>query len=322
MCGTILTNNTERDYMNTFKKKSLITRMKISLPELEAYHRDQREYQYECNTAITGIRWRKLIHPILLVGLAVGRAISKDRLHIVQDLHTYSEKPVIFACTHIGWKDAYMNFAAVKTHAYLFLGDPRDLYRRVEGLLLHLNGVICVDTDQKRDRFIGKETCVRLLESGGNLLIYPEGAWNVTENQVVMPLFPGTAEIAIRTGAEIVPVAAEQYGKHYYVNIGRNIRTNELNLSQKKQLTDELRDTLCTLKWEIWERFGADSRKNISDDYSKTFLASLEAQMNDVYSLEDIYTTRYHQKVTSPQEAFTHLEHLIPCRENAFLFRK
>lgn len=127
------------------------------------------------------------------------------------------------------------------------------------------------------------------MESGGNLLIYPEGAWNITENQVVMPLFPGTAEIAIRTGAEIIPVATEQYGKHYYVNIGENIRTEGFDLSQKQKLTDELRDALCTLKWEIWEKYGVESRKNIPSDYLKIFLAEFESQMDEVYSLEDIY---------------------------------
>lgn len=57
---------------------------------------------------------------------------------------------------------------------------------------------------------------------GGDLLIYPEGAWNITENQVVMPLYTGTAEMAIRTGAEIIPIAIEQGGKRYYANIGEN----------------------------------------------------------------------------------------------------
>lgn len=307
--------------MNIFKKKSLLKRMMMPLPELEAYHREHRKYKYESNEKIKGIKLRKFIHLILLWGLAVGRVVSRDQLHIIQDLHKPSKKPIIFACTHIGWKDIEMNFAAVKTHAYLFLGDPRDLYRRTEGVLLGLNGVICIDTDHKEDRFIGKETGVRLLEAGGNLLIYPEGAWNVTENQPVMPLFSGTAEIAIRTGAEIIPVATEQYGKHYYVNIGRNIHIEEFDLSQKQKLTDELRDVLCTLKWEIWEKFGVTSRNNIPNDYLKTFLDGFEVQMNGVYSLEDIYLTRYHQKVVSPEEAFAHLQDLIPNRNNAFLFR-
>ena len=308
--------------MKSNNKKSFLRHMTMPLTELEAYYRTRREEQYEKNAPIKGIAWRTFIHPILLFGLAVSRAISKDRLHIVGDCHTNSNKPVIFACTHIGWKDIEMNFAAVKTHAYLFLGDPRDLYRRAEGVLLNLNGVICIDTDNKRDRFIGKETAVRLLEAGGNLLIYPEGAWNVTENQIVMPLFSGTAEIAIRTGSEIIPVATEQYGKDYYVNIGKNISVEGYTLEQKQKLTDDLRDVLCTLKWDIWEKYGADFLENIPDNYFKIFLARFEEQMDEVYTLEDIYITRYHQKVVTPEEAFAHLKEITPSRENAFLWRK
>lgn len=54
-------------------------------------------------------------------------------------------------------------------------------------------------------------------------MIFPEGAWNVTENLPVMPLFAGAAEMGILTGAEIVPIAFEKYGKDFYVNIGKNI---------------------------------------------------------------------------------------------------
>lgn len=86
-------------------------------------------------------------------------------------------------------------------------------------------------------------------------MIYPEDAWNIIENQVVMPLYSGAAEMAIRSGAEIVPIAMEQYDKTYYVNIGKNINLTGYALSQKRQATEELRDVLCTLKWEIWKNF-------------------------------------------------------------------
>lgn len=107
-----------------------------------------------------------------------------------------------------------------------------------------LNGAICCDTSSKSDRHIGKETCIRLLNQGGSLLIYPEGAWNILENQVVMPLYTGAVEMAIRTGVQNVPVAIEEYGKHYYVNIGRNINLADFSLGQKQEATDLLRDTL------------------------------------------------------------------------------
>ena len=292
------------------------------MEELQAYHRAERAYQYEQGTPIRGIRWRRVIHPLLLAVLAIGRRLDKEHLHVLNDRRRDTAKPVIYACTHVGWKDIEMNFASIKKHAYLFWGDPRGLYREIEGALLYLNGMICMDSDQKEDRFIGKETCVRLLEAGGSLLIFPEGAWNVLVDQVVMPLFTGTAEMAIRSGAEIIPLATEQYGHDYYVNIGENISVDGYDLSQKRELTDMLRDTLCTLKWEIWEQHGVEKRADIPSDYLTTFLAQYEEQMDEVYTIDDVHATRFRPKVTSLEEAFAHLQTLSPCRENAFLFNK
>ncbi|MBD5542237.1 MAG: hypothetical protein HDR00_13820 [Lachnospiraceae bacterium] len=162
-----------------------------------------------------------------------------------------------------------------------------------------------------------------MLQQGGSLLIYPEGAWNVIENQVVMPLYSGAVEMAIRTKTEIVPIAIEQYGKSYYVNIGNNVDMSKYILSHKKQATEGLRDILCTLKWEIWEKYGRVSRCDIPDGYIKTFLVGYEQQMDDVYTMEDVHNTRYKDRsITTKEEAFAFMKQLIPKRENAFLFRK
>lgn len=183
-----------------------------------------------------------MLHPILVSGVRINRIISGEKMYVINDRHMDTKKPIIYACTHIGWKDAERAFEAIKAHAYLFWGDPRELYRRMEGFLLYLNGAICCDTGNKDDRHIGKETCIRLLKQGGSLLIYPEGAWNIIENQVVMPLYSGAVEMAIRTGAEIVPIAIEQYEMQYYVNIGKNINIQRTTLSQNQEITNQLRD--------------------------------------------------------------------------------
>lgn len=295
--------------------------MKMPLPELEAYYRTCRAKAYDNNEPIKGITWRRRLHFLLIVGLRISRLISGEKLCVMQDQHTDTDKPLIYACTHIGWSDVEMAFAAIKAHAYMLWGDPGEMYRRIEGFLFHFNGVICCDSGYKKDRFIGKETCIRLLQQGGSLLIYPEGAWNIIENQVVMPLFPGTAEMAIRSGAEIVPIAIEQYDKSYYVNIGKNLNFADYGISQKQQATDELRDALCTLKWEIWERYGRTLRADIPDGYSKTFLERYEEQEDEAYTLEDVRNTCYHPKTASPEEVFAFMENLSPRRENAFLFR-
>ena len=178
-----------------------------------------------------------------------------------------------------------MILSSIGDHAYLFWGDPHEMYRDVNGFLLDINGIVVYDTGDKSDRYIGKESCIKWLNRGGNMLIFPEGAWNVTESLPVMPLFSGTTEMAIRSGAEIVPLAIERYGKNYTINIGQNISVSDLQLEQKQQLTDELRDAIATLKWEIWEQQPQTKRNEIPPDYR---LQELQDQMYGVYTMEDL----------------------------------
>lgn len=304
------------------KKKSFYQRMKMPISELEEYYRGRRADAYEGNEPVSGMRWRRILHPLLLLGLRISRIMTGEKLCVIKDKHVNKGKPLIYACTHIGGHDVEMAFAAIKSHAYAFWGDPKSMYRRIEGVLLDLNGAICVDSDYKWDRYIGKETAIRLLQQGGSLLIFPEGAWNIIENQVVMPLFSGTVEMAIRAGVEIVPIAMEQYGKKYYVNIGKNMDFDEYDVSRKKEATDQLRDILCTLRWEIWEQYGKALRKDIQKGYARVFLAHFEDYTDEAYTIEDIRNTRYHPKTPSPEEAFAFMRTLIPGNGNAFLLRE
>lgn len=305
------------------KKVPMLQRVTMPLSDLENYYREQRYIRFEQNARLSWIRARRCIHHALLLVLRIRQIFSGLSLTVIGDQRKKTEHPIIYACTHIGWDDVEIAYCALRNPSWLLLGDPRELYKSIDGLMLWMNGVICCETADKRDRYISKETCIKLLQQGGNLLIFPEGAWNISENLPVMKLFTGAAEMAIRTGAEIVPVAIEQYGKKFIANIGTNIRCSDYDLSQKQALTDLLRDAMCTLKWEIIEKYASDSRSNISSDYWKNFLLGIEAQMSDSYTLEDIEITRYHDKhITEPSEAFEHLQYLIPCRENAFLLRE
>ena len=304
------------------KHKNFFQRLMMPLPELEEYYRAQRAERYKNNEAIRGIKWRKRVHGLVISLIKLNCAVSGMKLTVIGDHRRKADHPLIYACTHVGRYDIEMAFQTIRDPLWLFMGDPGLVYKDLDGLILWFNGVIFTDTAYVEDRYIGKETCLKTLEQGGNLLIYPEGAWNITENQVVMPLFTGTAEMAIRTGAEIVPIAIEHYGKHYYANVGENISPAGYELSQKQLLTDHLRDVLCTLKWEIWEQFPSTSRASLPVDAAEQYLAEIMSQSENGYTVEEIIRTRFHRKETSPEEAFAHLKRLVPCRENAFLFRE
>ncbi len=126
-----------------------------------------------------------------------------------------------------------------------------------------------------------------------------------------MPLFTGTAEIAIRTGADIIPIAMEQRGKHYYANIGENISPSGYTIGQKKELTDFLRDILCILRWDIWERFPVEKRADLPEDAAAQYLEGIMSQTDNGYTVEEINRTRFHDRsVTSPEDTFAFLKEL------------
>lgn len=278
-----------------FKRKNIIYRTIMPLDQLIEYYRNERKYIYENNIPIKGIKWRKRIHKIMFAIIKMKRVLLHQKLTILHDEREDTDKTIIYACTHIGRYDIEMALESIQDTCFLFLGSPGKLYRSLNGALVYLFGFIGCDTTEKEDRHIAKELAIRTLKQGGNILIFPEGAWNITENQVVMKLYTGTIEMAIRSGADIVPIAIEQYENSFYINIGKNISLDETSdLNKKRKLSDDLRDTLCTLKWEIWEQFPITKRSSLPENMGQIFVEKIMSETANDYTLEEIERDRFH----------------------------
>jgi len=280
-----------------FKRKNIIYRTIMPLDQLIEYYRNERKYIYENNIPVKGIKWRKRIHKIMFAIIKMKRVLLHQKLTILHDEREDTDKPIIYACTHIGRYDIEMALESIQDTCFLFLGSPGKLYRSLDGVLVYLFGFIGCDTTEKEDRHIAKELAIRTLKQGGNILIFPEGAWNITENQVVMKLYTGTIEMAIRSGADIVPIAIEQYEKSFYINIGKNISLDKAtNLNEKRRLCDDLRDILCTLKWEIWEQFPIVQRSSLPENMGQIFVGRIMSETANDYTVEEIERDRFHEK--------------------------
>ena len=278
-----------------FKRKNIIYRTIMPLDQLIEYYRNERKYIYENNIPVKGIKWRKRIHKIMFAIIKMKRVLLHQKLTILHDEREDTDKPIIYACTHIGRYDIEMALESIQDTCFLFLGSPGKLYRSLDGVLVYLFGFIGCDTTEKEDRHIAKELAIRTLKQGGNILIFPEGAWNITENQVVMKLYTGTIEMAIRSGADIVPIAIEQYEKSFYINIGKNISLDETSdLNKKRKLSDDLRDILCTLKWEIWEQFPITKRSSLPENMGQIFVEKIMSETANDYTIEEIERDRFH----------------------------
>ena len=85
----------------------------------------------------------------------------------------------------------------------------------------------------------------------------------------MMKLFPGAVQAAKEAGVPIIPIAIEQRGKQFTLNMGDEICFEDV---EEAKAVEVLRDNMATLKWEIWERYGMEKRADIPRDYYEEFL--------------------------------------------------
>jgi hypothetical protein len=307
--------------MENFDKKNIIERMMLKQTELEGYYRELRKYELENQNPYIGIKIRKKLNKLVVLIFKISTFLDGQKMEILNDKHTKSNTSKIYAVTHIGRYDIENSIKSIKENCYFVWGDPGVLYKSPEKILTDMLGTIFVDTDNKEDRHVCLETMCKLLNLGANIQIYPEGAWNLQKNEPVMKLYTGVIEAAIRTRSEIVPVAIEQYNKRYVINIGENVNLNNKSINDKRKLADDLRDIMCTLKWQIWEKEGIFKRKDIADDWYEKFVNDIMKDSDIGYTEEVIEKTRYKDKnITNYEEAFEFLKNIDINKNNLFLF--
>lgn len=266
---------------------------------------------------------RQMLHPLILQIYRIKNRLGGFTHEILADRRSKTDRPIIFAVTHVGKFDIEIVSEAIQSHYCLLSGDYEHLQGIVEAPFLALNGVIYFNQNVKDDRRSATERMINLLREGGNLMYFPEGAWNLTPNLPMLPCYWGVVDIARQGNAVIVPVAAEQYGKHFKINIGENFDINVYGdgVLEKSRAIGDLRDELATLKYEIWETAPAKRTELAVDEWEQY----IEQRLSEwpYFNLDYIAELIYHPKCITPAaDAFAHLDKLMPHKENAFLFRK
>lgn len=219
---------------------------------------------------IKGVKVRRFIHPLLMKILAIKSILSGLTYEVIsEDKSAFRDKAVVYAITHIGKFDYEMLIEACDIFAYPFAGDWELMYATIDDYFLRTNGVLWVDTSDKEDRQNSFKFMTKALKQGIPMLIYPEGIWNLTENLPMMKIFPGAVQAAKECKVPVLPIAIEQVEKHFVINIGKEMNFDEV---EEAEAVQSLRDTLATLKWEIWEHLPPEKREDIPRDYHRKFV--------------------------------------------------
>lgn len=270
------------------------------------------------------LKTRQRLHKLVLLIFIIKNRLSGFKCKVIKDEREVTDRPVIFALTHVGKFDIEVSAVGIKDHFYLLSGDYEHLQGLVDGAFLHMNGVLYFNEKVKWDRHKVVDRMIEHLKSGGNLMYFPEGTWNLKPELPVLPCYWGIVDIAQKSNAIIVPVAVEQYEKKFKINIGKDLDMQQFGSDsvEKSRAISTLRDTLATLKWEIWESEPQLSRNEMSgnewDVYAKARLAEWP-----YFNLDYIDSMIYKPKNIVPnKEAFIHLGSISPTEQNAFLFNK
>lgn len=171
---------------------------------------------------------------------------NEKKLQNLAQLNT----PVIFAVNHTNSHDIPLACKVIKERASVLAGD--EIRYDINGLLLTLNDVTWVTRHDAKSRWQSKyDICLKLFNGLSNIM-FVEGTWNMTENKPMLPFNWGIIEIAQITECPIVPIVLEYTENSCIIKVGNPIKISIYD--DKKKAIDNLRDTMSTMRWYIWEQ--------------------------------------------------------------------
>ena len=267
------------------------------------------------------IRARKIISPVLR--FAIPFVTPNSKLKVLRRTRL-PKQPVLFAPTHGFREDIEHTVVMAKRQAYVLNGSLTQLYRSIDGITSWLAGVIPIDRTKKESRTSAKKKIVYALELGASVIMYPEGTWNKSPNQLMSGFFPGIYDVAKESGALVVPIATYRNGKKAY---GIMEEAFDICAYDRETGLRVLRDKLATMQYEMMEQYGQAKRTDFpygaeADVYWKQYVDDLMAQVKYYDYDVELHTKYVDKTVTSPEEAFAFLKMLEVKKENAFLWRK
>lgn len=301
--------------------------------------------------SVLGIRVRKFFAPLLRLVYRT-QTLYKIRIDHREPL-TYTKKGRIFAINHRQGDDIVTGANVAGQSAYIVFGNKYLSLDTTNGLGLWAYGMILLDRDNKTNRHCTYDKMKFVLEHGGNIIIYPEGYWNLddngeaderhgadghnSENWLIQDFNIGIFRLAQETGCEIVPTVLhyDEHGKKVcYGRRGKviTVKADDDIFEKKEQLLTIMR----TMYYEMMEKYSSYERAVLESNGQSIYEQWAELKKKLVKDC-DIDRTGYHldladekrigkakvaNPVVTPADAFAHLQYLKPCKENAFLFRK
>ena len=89
---------------------------------LELYYKLRQEHERRFYSKLT-LSQRKKIHFLILTIYKIKNRLGKFTYEVIKDERIKTDRPIIFALTHVGKFDIELTSEAIKDHYYLLSGD-------------------------------------------------------------------------------------------------------------------------------------------------------------------------------------------------------
>lgn len=258
------------------------------------------------------VKVRDFLYPLLM--FLTGTKV-RCKVEVVNPCEPLPGKPIIFAANHSAFQDTPIMLRVTTRRSYALLGTQNLAF--IDRVFFALNGTIWVDRRDKADMAATKDGILAYLQKGQSVLWFPEGTWNLTASQLMMPMKWGIIEVARSAGAQIIPAALDYNREANTCRIKFGAPMAGDALENKAEAIRDLRDTMATLRWDLMCSQPVLHRAEITpEQLQKEMYRVIDdyPPLNWEYESSCIYHP--HPQVEIVPSG------LIPKLENAFLFRK
>lgn len=250
------------------------------------------------------------LHPFMMM-------LTKTKItYRVDTENTYAPidgKPIIFVANHSAFQDVPLSLRATKRRSYILLGKQSLLF--LDWFFFVTTGTMWVDRKIKEDMAAAKDAMLEYLAKGQSVLWYPEGTWNLTANQLMLPMKWGIIDVAQKANAQIIPMVLDYDRTAHICKVKFGAPMADDALENKSEAIRNLRDTMATLRWDLMSDHPMLHRAEIIPE-------ELERETYQVLAEYPKLDWEYEQTcIYQPYEAVEIVPaSVLPSKENTFLF--
>lgn len=227
-----------------------------------------------------GIQIRKVFAPLLRQVYKTQTDYKLKKGNTCYEPHKESK---IYVVNHRQADDIVLGANAVGKSGYIVFGNKDLAIETSNGLGLWAYGMILLDRDDSTSRKSTYEKMKYVLNNNGNIIIYPEGYWNLaddgladarhgadqhnSENWLIQDINVGIVRLAKETGCPIIPTILhydEVETKKCYSQKGHPIYVGEEdNIFTKK---DEVVESMTTIYYNLMNKYSEYKRNELEKD--------------------------------------------------------